>query len=77
MEMKMSRESFVAKLQEKTGKTENECGIIKGILDSHGIIGRKNKEKIIADFIKEFNLDKEDANDLYNDCMEIILKNIL
>lgn len=77
MEMKMSRESFVAKLQEKTGKTENGCGIIKGILDSHGIIGRKNKEKIIADFIKEFNFDKKDANDLYNDCMEIILKNIL
>lgn len=77
MEMKMSRDCFVAKLQEKTGKTENECGIIKEILDNHGIIGRKNKEKIIADFIKELNLDKRDANDLYNDCMEIILKNIL
>lgn len=77
MEMKMSRECFVEKLQEKNGRTEEECGIIKDILDSHGVIGRKNKEKIIADFIERINLNEKDADKLYNDCMEIIMKNIL
>lgn len=77
MEMMMSKEKFIMILKEKTGKTEIECDIIKKILEKHGIIGRKNKEKIIADFIKEMSLSKTDADNLYNDCMEIILKNIL
>jgi len=38
---------------------------------------RKNKEKIIADFAQEFGLSEKEADNLYNDCMGIILKNIL
>ncbi len=76
-ELKMSNDEFVSKLQGKTGKTADQCGIIKEILDKYGIIGRKNKEKIIADFVGKFDLSEKDADNLYNDCMEIILKNIL
>lgn len=75
MEMKMNKEKFISKLTEKTDKSIDECNIIYDILNKNGIIGRKNKEKIKEDFIKELNISKSEANNLYNICMEIVVNN--
>lgn len=63
-------------LQEKTNRSETECIIINDILNSHFIIGKNNKEKICEDFKEKLNLTDEQADDLYNKCMELIVKGI-
>lgn len=77
MGMKMNKENFVNNLLEITHRNIDECNIIYDILNKNGIVGRKNKEKIKEDFIKELNISESEANNLYNICMEIIMKNFL
>lgn len=68
--------TIINELIEKTNKSENECKIINEILESHFIIGRNNKEKIINDFKEKLNIDYKEADKLYNICSEIIVKGI-
>lgn len=64
------------KLKELTKRSDEEIAIIDEILNNHFIIGRNNKKKIIADFKERLHLDEEEADDLYNQCSEIIVKGI-
>lgn len=64
------------KLKELTNKNDNEINIIDEILNNHVVIGKNNKEKIIADFKEKLNLNDEEADNLYNQCSEIIIKGI-
>lgn len=65
------------KLKELTSKSDEEVTIIEEILNEHFIIGRNNKEKIVADFKEKLSLNDEEADTLYNQCAEIIVKGIL
>lgn len=64
------------KLKELTNKNNNEINIIDEILNNHFVIGKNNKEKIVADFKEKLNLNDEKADNLYNQCSEIIVKGI-
>ena len=64
------------KLKGLTGRSDEEIAIIDEILNNHFVIGRHNKEKIIADFKEKLNLNDEEADNLYNQCSEIIVKGI-
>lgn len=65
-----------AKLQEVTGRSEEECIKIDEILNSHFLIGHNNKDKFIADFEEKLGIDHEEANQLYNQCMESVVGSI-
>ena len=41
-------------------------------MESHFIIGKKGKEQIINDFKENLSLSDEEADTLYNTCMDII-----
>ena len=64
------------KLKELTNRSDDEVTIIDEILNNHFIVGRNNKEKIVADFKQKLNLTDEEADNLYNQCSEIIVKGI-
>lgn len=64
------------KLKEITKRNDEEVTIIDDILNSHFVIGKNNKEKIITDFKERLNIDNEEADNLYNICSEIIVKGI-
>lgn len=64
------------KLKELTNKSDEEVTIIDDILNNHFIVGKNNKEKIVADFKEKLNLNDEEADNLYNQCSEIIVKGI-
>lgn len=68
--------SIKEKLKELTQRSDEEVAIIDEILNSHFIIGKNNKKKIIADFKEKLNINDEDADVLYNTCTEIIIKGI-
>lgn len=62
------------KLKEVTKRSDTEVTIIEDILNSHFLIGKNNKDKIVADFMEKLNLNYEEADTLYNQCSEIIVK---
>ena len=64
------------KLKELTRRSDEEVTIIDEILNSHFVIGKNNKEKIITDFVEKLNMTKEEADNLYNQCSEVIVKGI-
>lgn len=64
------------KLKELNKRNDDELTIIDGILKNHFIIGKNNQKKIIKDFIEKLNITDEEADDLYNQCSEIIVKGI-
>ncbi len=64
------------KLQEVTGRSAEECEKINKILNSHFLIGHNNKDKFIADFMEQLGIDHDEANKLYNQCMESVVKGI-
>lgn len=77
MVMKMNKKDFINKLKELTNYSEENCILINEIIESHFIIGRNNKIKIMNDFIEKLKISEEKADELYNICMQIILKNML
>lgn len=64
------------KLKELTNRSDEEVVIIDEILNNHFIVGKNNKKKIIADFKEKLNLNDEEADKLYNQCSEIIVKGV-
>lgn len=64
------------KLKELTNRSDEEVTIIDEILNNHFVVGKNNREKILADFKEKLNLSNEEADNLYNQCSEIIVKGI-
>ena len=72
----MNKKEVIKKLGEVTNLSEEKCIIINDILEEHFIIGKNNKEKIINDIIQKLQLEYKEADELYNICIENILKGI-
>ena len=64
------------KLKELTKRSDEEIVIIDEILNNHFVVGKNNKEKIIADFKEKLKISDEEADNLYNQCAEVIVKGI-
>ena len=64
------------KLKELTNRSDEEITIIDEILNNHFIIGKNNKEKIIVDLKEKLKITDDEADNLYNQCSEIIVKGI-
>lgn len=72
MGMKMNKKEFIEVLQDRTKLSIKECEIINDILESNFIIGKKNKDKIVSDIIRELEVEKEKAENIYETSMDII-----
>ena len=64
------------KLKELTKRSDEEIAIIDEILNNHFVVGKNNREKIIADFKEKLKISDDEADNLYNQCSEIIVKGI-
>ena len=68
----MNKTNFLEKLKKETGYDIDKCKIVNDIIESHLIIGKNNKEKILNDFTSKLDIDREEANDLYTKCIKIL-----
>ena len=64
------------KLKELTNRSDEEIANIDEILNNHFVVGKNNKEKIIADLKEKLKISDDEADNLYNQCSEIIVKGI-
>lgn len=72
----MNKKDFINKLIEKTGRNETECVEINNIIENNFIIGKRNKEKMMNDFMQKLKMSESEADELYNICAELIVKGI-
>ena len=68
----MNKTNFIEKLIKETGYNEDKCKIVNDVIESHFIIGKNNKEKILNDFEDKLKIEREEADDLYNKCASIL-----
>ena len=72
MVKKMNKTGFIEKLKKELNIDEPKANIINNIIETNNIFGKKNKEKIINDFIEQLNINKEEAEKIYETSMNII-----
>ncbi len=70
---KINREKMLSNLMENKNFDSKTSSTICDILESCSVVGRKNKEKIIEKLMESFEVSYDEANHLYNDCMEVYL----
>lgn len=68
----MNKEKFIKKLENVTGLDNEKCVIINNILENNFIVGKKNKEKIVSDIVKQLGLTPEEAEKIYELAMSIL-----
>ncbi len=74
--MEKKTNNIKQKLKELTNRNEEEIAIINEILNNHFIIGKNNKKKIISAFKGNLKITDDEADNLYNQCCELIIKEI-
>lgn len=68
----MNKKKFIQTLKEKLNVDIAQAKIINNIIESDNIFGKKNKDKIIKDFMEQLNIENKKANEIYETSMNII-----
>ena len=72
----MNKTEFVEELSKRLNLSIEDCTKINEILEKNFFISRSNKEKIIKSLIEEFKIEETRANEIYNESVIIITKEI-
>ena len=76
MVKKMNKQKFIKTIKENLNTSEAQANIINNIIESNNIFSKKNKDKIINDFMEQLNIDKEKAENIYETSLNIITNTI-
>ena len=68
----MNKADFINKLAEKTGLSEEQCQKMNQILEEIPVLGKTNKERIVAEFQQAFKVTAEKAEELYGNAVSTI-----
>lgn len=72
----MNKAGFISKLSERLGCDEAKSTLINSVIEDHFILGKNNKEKIVADLIEKVGVSQEEADKIYDTAMEIFAKEV-
>ena len=72
----MNKTDFIDELSKVSGYDREKCVLVNDILESHFIVGQKNKEKIINDFVEKLSFSEEEADKMYNTVMDVFAKGV-
>lgn len=76
MVIQMNKTKFIENLSHELLYPEEKCIIINDILENHFFLSKKNKEKIINEFITKLLITQIEAEKIYNTAYLIIKKEI-
>ena len=76
MVMKMNKHGFIEEIKKQTNRDERESIIIADCFDNHFFIGKRNKEKTVAEIEEKLEVSNEEANEVYNIVSNIIATQI-
>lgn len=76
METIMNKSEFVKALMNKTKISEKDALIVNKVLESNFFISKKNKDKIISEFVLKLDITINEATGVYEDAVTIINEEI-
>ena len=68
----MNKSEFINELSSKLSYSIDKCIVINEILENNFFISKKNKDKIIEEFMGILSVDNEEAIRIYNVALNII-----
>jgi len=68
----VNKAEFIKALTERLPNHEDTCVIIADVLENNFFISKKNRDKIIEEFILKLDAEKDEAEKIYNTAIEII-----
>ena len=72
----MNKTGFIKSLEKRLGYEENKCIIINSIIEDTSLFGKKSKDKMINNFMKKLDVSLDEATNIYETSMDIIVSNI-
>lgn len=68
----MNKHGFIEEIKKQTNRDERDAIVIADCFDNHFIIGKKNKEKTVAEIEEKLEVSHEEAEELYEIVSKII-----
>ncbi len=72
MVMKMNKNGFISELSKQLSYSKEKCIMMNDILESNFFISKKNKDKIIDEFIRKLKISSEEAKKIYDAAVKVI-----
>lgn len=69
--MKNNKHALLVDLKERLNCSEEDCVIINNIVEETSLFGKKNKQKMIDEFMNQLDVSLERANEIYDTFMDI------
>ena len=69
--MKNNKHALLVDLKERLNCSEEDCVIINSIVEETSLFGRKNKQRMINEFMNQLDVSFERANEIYDTFMDI------
>lgn len=76
MVMKLNKNEFVSELSTRLSYSKEKCIMINEILENNFFISKKNKDKIIDEFIEKLDINNEEAMSIYDTAIKIVKKEV-
>lgn len=68
----MNKTNFINELSMQLSYSKEMCVTINDILESNFFLSKKNKDKIIEEFIQKLDVNNEEATKIYDVSIEIV-----
>lgn len=72
----MNKKGFINTLQKELNYNEDKCIIINDILENTFLLGKKNKDIMVSEFISKLSVSEDEANRIYEVVMNILSSEI-
>ena len=70
--MKMNKTGLINELSKQLSYSKEKCLMINDILESNFFISKRNKDKIVDEFIQKLKVSSEEAMKIYDTAVKII-----
>ncbi len=72
----MNKKEFISELSNRLSYSKEKCIMINDILENNFFINKKNKDKVIEEFVQILKVSNEEATKIYDTAVEIIKEEI-
>lgn len=73
----MNEEQVLEAIKDRTGLSDDQVDMVNQVIEEHFIIGKNNREKIIAGIKEKLGFDDAKADEIYNAVMGILGNGIM
>ena len=73
----MNKSGFVKQISKELNVDESRARQIADLLEENFLIGKKNKENTIQLFADNLKVTEEEANEIYDKCIDVIKNNLV